>query len=118
MIAAEEEAPAAGAAWGPRTIEATKSAGATLSQVKILATAQTRAAPRGIATEASAAVDNPILSAIRGAQEAQAVIATVQKGCASPDALHEALQAAFDAGDPDRLRAFARRVQKALECRA
>jgi hypothetical protein len=66
----------------------------------------------------TAVVADPVLSAIRGAREAQAVIATVHGGCAVPDALHDALQAVVRARDPDRLRAFARRVQKALELQA
>lgn len=49
MSSAEKEAPAAGAAWGSRTTEATESAGCDLSAAKRLATAQARAALRGIA---------------------------------------------------------------------
>ena len=56
-----------------------------------------------------------VMSAVRGAEDAQALISEVQRGCAAPDALHEAVRAVVGASDPVRLRAFARRVQKALE---
>lgn len=52
MIAGKEEAPAAGAAWGSRTIEAIESACAGLNRQKRLATGQARAALRGIALHA------------------------------------------------------------------
>lgn len=63
----------------------------------------------------TAAATDPVMSAIRGAEMASAALQHVQLGCAPPDALHDALQAAIDTRDPDLLRAFARRCQKALE---
>jgi hypothetical protein len=55
------------------------------------------------------------MSAISGSHQADALLLAVQGGCAAPDALHQALQAIVAAGDGEAVRAFARRVQKALE---
>jgi hypothetical protein len=60
-------------------------------------------------------ITDPVLSTIRGAEDAEALILTIQDGCAVPDALHEALQAVVGGGDPDQLRGFARKLQKTLE---
>jgi hypothetical protein len=49
MIAAKEEAPSAGAAWGSNRNGTNDGDGVGLSQLKRLATAQARAALRGIA---------------------------------------------------------------------
>jgi hypothetical protein len=57
------------------------------------------------------------LAAIKGAQEAQAVLQELRSGTALPEALHEALQRIRAAGDGARLRAFTRELQKALEGR-
>jgi hypothetical protein len=65
----------------------------------------------------STALADPVMSAIRGAQAAREAIAEVERGCAPPDALHEALQTAISTGDMEMLRAFARQCQKALEQR-
>jgi hypothetical protein len=68
-----------------------------------------------LATDVGVATADPIMSAIRGAQAAQTVIETVQLGCAAPDALNGALAVVVAADDPELLRSFARRLQKALE---
>ena len=51
----------------------------------------------------------------KACQEAQALIAEVRRGCALPDALHVALQQIRASGDGERLRAFTRVIQKAIE---
>jgi hypothetical protein len=68
--------------------------------------------PRQAAVTSAAAA---ALAAIKGAQEAQAVLQELRSGTALPEALHEALQRVRAAGDGARLRAFTREVQKALE---
>jgi hypothetical protein len=68
-----------------------------------------------IVTDVSAAGADPVMSAIQGARDADAVLLDVRLGCAPPDAVHEAIVSLPAGGDPDRLRAFARRLQKRLE---
>ena len=58
---------------------------------------------------------DPVASAMDGQKQACALIVELRQGCALPDALHSALQALRATGDGDRLRAFSRTLQKALE---
>jgi hypothetical protein len=100
MIATKEEALDGVPTQGSRMIEAIQSAGAGLSH----------AAP-GCGLQLS----DPVMSAVLGSRQADALVLGIRGGCAAPDALHEALQAIVAAGDVDLVRAFARRLQKALE---
>lgn len=55
------------------------------------------------------------LKCAKACQDAQALVAEVQRGQALPDALHVALQQIRGTGDVDQLRTFTRAVQKAIE---
>jgi len=72
-------------------------------------------ASSGARTEVPAQLADAIMSAIRGEAAASAAIRDVRSGCAGVDDLRDALQAVAGARDPELMRAFARRVQKALE---
>ncbi len=64
----------------------------------------------------SAAHDaDPVMSTIRGSQDAQRLIFAIREGCAPADALLEGLQGILALGDGERLRGFAREIQKRLE---
>ena len=52
---------------------------------------------------------------VQASQQAQELVAEVRQGHALPDALHTALQRMRALGDGERLRAFTRAVQKAIE---
>jgi hypothetical protein len=56
-----------------------------------------------------------VMEAIRGTTVAQKVLHDIRGGCASPDALLDAIAAA---GNGARLRGLVRTVQKALEAKA
>lgn len=56
-----------------------------------------------------------VMGNIRGGTDAQRLLQTLRGGLAPADALHEALQAELATGDAERLRGFARTIQKVLE---
>jgi len=55
------------------------------------------------------------LTCAKACEDAQKLVAVIRGGHALPDSLHVALQGIRAAGDGDRLRAFTRALQKALE---
>ena len=52
---------------------------------------------------------------LAGHQAAQDALDQIARGCVAPDLLHARLQAILAAGEPERLRAFCRTLQKRLE---
>lgn len=60
-------------------------------------------------------VADAALGAIRGGTAAQRLLRDIRQGVASPDALHDALQAEIALADPHRLQGFCREIGKALE---
>lgn len=71
-----------------------------------------KAAPRG----PHAALTDEVMSRIRGQQDAQRVLHTIRQGCATEDALLDAIHAVQGTGDAERTRALVREVQKHIEC--
>ena len=55
------------------------------------------------------------MSAIKGCQDTQRLVFALKDGMAPADTLLEGLQAVEAIGDPERLRGFARELQKRLE---
>jgi len=62
-----------------------------------------------------AAVADAVMSNIAGQRDAQRLIHIVRHDCAPADALLEAFELVRGTGDADRLRGFAREVQKFIE---
>lgn len=60
-------------------------------------------------------MSRPALRAIDGQESASRLLFEVRQGYSHPDALHDALWAAFAAGDADWARAFCRHFQKVVE---
>ena len=55
------------------------------------------------------------MSCIRGGTDAQRLLQILRDGMAPADALHEALAQVGATGDVDRVRGFARELQKTIE---
>lgn len=53
--------------------------------------------------------------ACEGQLAAQRALYAIQQGTADPDALHAALAAVHLSGEPERVRAFVRTIQKTIE---
>jgi len=81
--------------------------------MRAMASAQqaAKATPRG----PHAAIADQVMSRIRGQQDAQRVLHTIRQGCATEDALLDAIHAVQGTGDAERVRGFVREVQKRLE---
>lgn len=62
-----------------------------------------------------AAVADAVMSNITGQRDAQRAIFAIREGCAPADALLDAFEILRGTGDADRLRGFARELQKAIE---
>ncbi|MBX3601072.1 MAG: hypothetical protein KF863_10635 [Rubrivivax sp.] len=63
----------------------------------------------------AAAVADAVRSALDGCLAAQRLVHELRGGAALPDALHDTLQAQMLLGDPVRVRAWCRELQKQLE---
>jgi len=63
----------------------------------------------------SSTLADAAMAAIYGTRDAQKVLFDIRGGCASPDAVLTALEAVLSLDDPERLRGFARELQKAIE---
>lgn len=66
---------------------------------------------------ASPALVDVAVATIRGVNDAERLLVVLREGCAPADALLEALQAVLSLEDAERLRGFARQLQKTLERR-
>ena len=60
-------------------------------------------------------IADPVTQAVSGCADADRLIAQLSTSIVPPDALHDALLAVERTGEPERLHAFCRRLQKRLE---
>lgn len=56
-----------------------------------------------------------VLGACQGDRDGAHLVQVLREGCAPADALHDALQLVLATGDGARVKALARRIQKAIE---
>ena len=71
----------------------------------------------GVTPGANPALADVAVATVRGSEDARRLLLALRDGCAPADALLEALQAVLSLDDAERLRGFARQLQKTLERR-